>query len=64
MEKPGGAGRATDGSACYIPEAAETHSEYVVLIVFPLQQRLHKRASLLTLYLLFLSCVLQSYCAH
>jgi len=30
-----------------IPKAADTHSEYVTFIAFPLQQRLHKRASML-----------------
>jgi len=27
--------------ACWIPKATNTHSEYVILIVFPLQQWLH-----------------------
>jgi hypothetical protein len=31
--------------ACWIPKATSTNSEYVVLIVFPLQQLLHKWAS-------------------
>jgi hypothetical protein len=31
--------------ACWIPKATVTHSEYVILIVFPLQQWLHERAS-------------------
>jgi len=30
--------------ACSIPKATETHSEYVILIAFPLQQWLHERA--------------------
>jgi hypothetical protein len=29
--------------ACWIPKAANTHSEYVIIISFPLQQCLHKR---------------------
>jgi hypothetical protein len=27
--------------------ATDTHSEYVILITFPLEQRLHERASML-----------------
>jgi hypothetical protein len=31
--------------SCWIPKAADTHSEYVlILIAFPLQQWLHERA--------------------
>jgi hypothetical protein len=33
--------------ACWIPKATNTHSEYVILIAFPLQQRLYERASVL-----------------
>jgi hypothetical protein len=33
--------------ACWIPKATDTHSEYVILIAFPLQQLLHELASLL-----------------
>jgi len=33
--------------ACWITKAADTHSEYVILIAFPLQQWLHERASAL-----------------
>jgi hypothetical protein len=33
--------------ACWIPKATNTHSEYVILIAFPLQQWLHERASVL-----------------
>jgi len=33
--------------ACWIPEAANTHKEYVILIAIPLQQWLHERASVL-----------------
>jgi len=32
--------------ACWIPKATNTHSEPVILTVFPLQQWLHERASL------------------
>jgi len=30
--------------ACWITKATNTNSEYVILISFPLQQRLHERA--------------------
>jgi len=43
--------------ACWIPKATNTHSQYVILIVFPLQHWLHERASVLrlrTLLVLFL----------
>ena len=30
-----------------IPKATNTHSEYVILIAFPLKQSLHERASVL-----------------
>jgi hypothetical protein len=33
--------------ACWKPKATNTHTEYVILIAFPLQQWLHKRASML-----------------
>ena len=33
--------------ACWIPKATNTHSEYVILIAFPLQQWLQERASML-----------------
>jgi hypothetical protein len=32
---------------CWIAKATDTHSEYVILLVFPLQQWLHERTSLL-----------------
>ena len=32
---------------CWISKATNTHSEYVILTVFPLQQWLHERASML-----------------
>ena len=34
-------------SACWIPKATSTHSEYEIPTVFPLQQWLHERASVL-----------------
>ena len=33
--------------ACWIPKATNTHSEYVILIAFALQQWLRERDSLL-----------------
>jgi hypothetical protein len=33
--------------ACWIPKATNTHSQYVILIGFPLQQWLHERPSML-----------------
>jgi hypothetical protein len=32
--------------ACWIPKATNTHSEYVILTAFPLQQWLYERASM------------------
>ena len=54
MEKFNTAGQATDDNiirrmriACWMPKATNTHSECVILIVFPLQQWLDESASLL-----------------
>jgi hypothetical protein len=33
--------------ACWIPKAKNTHSEYVILIAFPLQLWLHEGSSIL-----------------
>ena len=56
--------------SCWIPKATNTHTEYVILIAFPLQQWLDERASMLRytytdcivtfvcLYVYFLFCVL------
>jgi len=33
--------------ACWVAKATNTHSEYVMLIAFPLQQWSHERASML-----------------
>jgi hypothetical protein len=33
--------------ACWVPKSTDTHSEYVMLIAFPLQQWLHERALVL-----------------
>ena len=43
-----------------ITKAADTHSECVILIAFPLLQGLRERASLLRLYLKYPSCLTQS----
>jgi hypothetical protein len=45
------AGQATDDSmthalACWITKATNTHSEHVILIVFPRQHWLHERATM------------------
>ena len=52
MEKYSSAGHATDDNttqalAYWILKATNVHSEYVILNYFPLQQRLHERASML-----------------
>ena len=33
--------------ACWIPKATNTHSHYVILIAFPLQQWFHERTTVL-----------------
>ena len=33
--------------ACWITKATNTHSDYVILVAFPLQQWLHERDSML-----------------
>jgi hypothetical protein len=33
--------------ACWIPRATDTHSEYIILIAFPLQHWLRKLASMI-----------------
>ena len=42
--------------ASWIPTPTNTHSQYVILIAFPLQQRLHGRLSMLSPYVHCLSC--------
>jgi hypothetical protein len=46
--------------ACWIPKATDTHSEYVILTAFPLQQWLHERVSMLcyTCIVLFDLCAM------
>jgi hypothetical protein len=61
VEKCGTAGQATDDSImqqvrCWIPNATHIHSEYLILISFPQQQCLRECASVLHLYLHYLSC--------
>jgi len=41
---------------CWILKATNTHSQYVILIAFPLQQWLHERLSMFSLYVHCLSC--------
>jgi len=36
--------------ACWIPKAADRHSEYVVLIAFPVKQWLHECASVVLIW--------------
>ena len=64
MEKQCTARQATDDNimrrmriASWTPKATYTHSEYVILIVFPLKEWFNERASMLRLYI-FLFCKL------
>jgi hypothetical protein len=41
---------------CWIPKAINTHSGYVILTAFPLQQGLHEQTLVLHLYIHCLSC--------
>ena len=43
--------------ACWTPKAATTHTGYVTLIAFSLQQWLYERAPRVTLYVQCLSCL-------
>jgi hypothetical protein len=54
VEEYGKAGQATDDKriwllrlACWNTKATDTHSEYIILIAFPLRQWLHERSSIL-----------------
>jgi hypothetical protein len=51
-----GARQAGDDIACWISKATNTHSKYVILIAFPMQQWLHECAATLHLYAHCLSC--------
>jgi hypothetical protein len=64
VERYGSTGQATGDNiirrmrfACWITKDTHTHSEYVILAAFPLQQWLHERASVLRLYVHCVSCV-------
>jgi hypothetical protein len=48
--------------ACLIPKATNTHSQYVLLIVFPLQQWLKDRASMLRCT--YIACVVIIYLCY
>ena len=57
MKKHGKTGQATDDNiiwrmrfACWTTEATNTNTEYLIFIVFPWQQWLRERASMLRLY--------------
>ena len=43
---------------CWIPKATNSHSEYVMLITFPLQQWLKERASMLRYT--YIACIVQT----
>ena len=56
MEQYGATRQATDDNiiqrmrfACWISKAADTHSEYVIIDIFPLQQWIRERDSILRL---------------
>jgi hypothetical protein len=56
VEKYGRAGQATDDNIIrrmrfeyWVTKSTDTHSEYIILIAFPLQQWLRERASMLRL---------------
>jgi hypothetical protein len=42
-------------AACWIPKAADTHSDYIILIALPLQSFLHECTSML--HLTYVSCL-------
>jgi hypothetical protein len=50
-------------TAFWISKAKNTHSEYIILIAFPLQQWLHESAFML-LYTYIASFVSASLCSH
>jgi hypothetical protein len=41
----------------WVRKATDTHSEYVILVAFPLQQKLHERASVLRYT--YIACVVR-----
>jgi hypothetical protein len=69
VEKYGTARQATDDNiirrmrfACWVTKATNTHSEYVILIAFPRQQWLQKRASLLRYT--YIACLVNSFTSY
>jgi len=46
-------------NGCLITKATDTHSEYVILFAFPLQQWLHERVSVLCST--FIACIVGLY---
>ena len=50
--------------ACWITRATNPHSEYVILIAFPLQQWLSERASMLHSSTLPVRWALHAACTH
>jgi hypothetical protein len=46
--------------ACWLPKSANTHSEYVILTAFPLQEWLHEHASILCCT--FIACLVNHSC--
>jgi len=46
-------------TACWLTKATDTHSEYVILIAFPLQQWLHECISML--YYTYIACLVTVY---
>ena len=47
--------------ACWITKATNTHSEYIILMVFQLQQWLPERASLLAYVYTYSDCIVMQY---
>ena len=43
--------------ACWIIKTTNRHSEYVTFTASPVQQLLHERASMLTLYSTYIACI-------
>jgi len=48
--------------ACWIPKGTSTHSKYVILITFLLQQWFHERTSML--HYLYIACLVESILVH
>jgi hypothetical protein len=46
------------GIACWTPKAIVTHSQYVIVIDFPLQQWLHESASMLRCT--YIACLIET----